>query len=110
MVQRAASISSDDGNQRSIARAGNFPVNACQSRTDQQHGGDLFNGHPTRVRRRRGVFRRFIERSMGVISESFHNGRPVDLNISSVRNHATGSNQFFCISIAARRLLRPPVR
>jgi hypothetical protein len=47
---------------------------------------------------------------MGVISESFHNGRPVDLNISSVRNHATGSNQFFCISIAARRLLRPPVR
>jgi hypothetical protein len=104
MVQRAATISSDDGNQRSVASTGNFPVDARQNGTDEQHGNYLFDGHATRVRWRIGVFRGVMERSMEVKSESLHDGLQVDLNISSVRNHATVPNQFFRISIAARRL------
>ncbi len=105
MVQRAASISRDEGRERPIGRTRNFPVDARQNGADQQHGGYLFNGDAMWVLKRASLaFRGFIERSMRVISESLHGGRQVDLNISSVRNPANVANYFFRISIAVQRL------
>lgn len=92
MMHIAANISSENGQERPIGCARNFPFDTREKRSDQQHGGYPFNGHAVRVRWHGGVSRGFIERSMRAISESLHGCRRVVLNIVSLRNREAVPN------------------
>jgi hypothetical protein len=93
MTQIAANVSGENGQERPIGCARNFPFDTRYKRSDQQHGACPSNGHAVRVRRRGGVSGAFIERSMKAISESLHGGgQRVDLNIVSLRNRAAAPN------------------
>src|SRR5471030_184945 len=84
MMQIAANVSSENGQQRPIGCARNFPFDTRDKRSDQQHGACPSNGHTVRVRWCGGVSSGFIERSMKAISESLHGGgQRVDLKSNS---------------------------
>ena len=93
MMQIAANVSSENGQERPIGRARNFPFDTRDKRSDQQHGAYPSNGHAVRVRRHGGVSGGFIVSSMKAISESLHGGcQRVDLNIVSLRNREAVPN------------------
>ena len=93
MMQIAANVSGEHGQERPIGCARNFPFDTRDKRSDQQHGACSSNGHAVRVRRREGVSVGFIERLMQAISESLHGScQRVDLNSISLRNRAAAPN------------------
>ncbi|WP_152603011.1 hypothetical protein [Caballeronia sordidicola] len=93
MMHIAANVTSENGQQRPIGCARNFPFDTRDKRSDQQHGACPSNGHAVRVRWCGGVSSGFIERSMKAISESLHGGgQRVDLNTNSLRNREAVPN------------------
>ena len=93
MMQIGANVPSENGQERPVGRARNFPFDARDKCRDQQHGAYPSNGHAVRVRWNGGVSGGFIVSSMKAISESLHGGcLRVDLNIVSLRNREAVPN------------------
>jgi hypothetical protein len=92
------------GQQRSIRRATDFPFGTREKDGHQQYGDHALDGRTRLAQRPGDVFRGVVGRLRMAKSECFHDCREGAVEIASVRIRASQANEFIRASISAWHL------